>query len=68
MKYIQQRFSRKIVRLLLDELHRLPEDERSRRYTERTDDSRALDAALDEFAMAESKEQVLEHLKSSEEE
>jgi len=34
LKYIQQRFSRKIVRLLLDELHRLPEDERSRRYAE----------------------------------
>jgi hypothetical protein len=145
LKYIQQRFSRKIVRLLLDELHRMPEDERSRRYTEafyaaivrskeqeeidlfvaqaramryrdseeavmtygekllkeglekgklrdkqevlirqlsrkfelsheevelieRTDDSRALDAALDEFAVAASKNQVLEHLKSSGEE
>jgi hypothetical protein len=145
LKYIQQRFSRKIVRLLLDELHRLPQDERSRRYTEafyaaivrlkeqeeidlfvaqaramryrdseeavmtygekllkeglekgklrekqevlirqmsrkfelsreevelieRTDNSRALDAALDEIVMAESKEQVLEHLRSSEDE
>jgi predicted transposase/invertase (TIGR01784 family) len=153
LKYIQQRFSRKIVRLLLDELHRLPQDERSRRYTEafyaaivrlkeqeeidlfvaqaramryrdseeavmtygekllkeglekgiekglekgklrekqevlirqmsrkfelsreevelieRTDNSLALDAALDEIVMAESKEQVLEHLKSSEDE
>jgi predicted transposase/invertase (TIGR01784 family) len=149
LKYIQQRFSRKIVRLLLDELHRLPQDERSRRYTEafyaaivrlkeqeeidlfvaqaramryrdseeavmtygekllkeglekglekgklrekqevlrrlmskkfelsheeasvieHTEDIHALDAALDEIVMAESKEQVLEHLKSSEDE
>jgi hypothetical protein len=145
LKYIQQRFSRKIVRLLLDELHRLPQDERSRRYTEafyaaivrlkeqeeidlfvaqaramryrdseeavmtygekllkeglekgklrekqevlrrlmskkfelsheeasvieHTEDIHALDAALDEFAVAASKNQVLEHLKSSGEE
>jgi hypothetical protein len=149
LKYIQRRFTRRVVRLLLDELHRMPEDERSRRYTEafyaaivrskeqeeidlfiaqaramryrdseeavmtygekllkeglekglekgkfrekqevlirqlsrkfdlsreevelieRTDDSRALDAALDEFAVADSKEQVLEFLKSSESE
>jgi predicted transposase/invertase (TIGR01784 family) len=34
LKYIQRRFTKKVVRLLLDELHRLPRDEWSRRYTE----------------------------------
>ena len=35
---------------------------------ESTDDSRAPNAVLEEFAVAASKEQVLEHLRSSEDE